>query len=177
MVPKKHLKVFKRYVRPYRKIFNGNLQGESKKMTSEKDLRLAYGLIVVCLVVGFFSYAFSANQQASKEPLRKLFTCVAGKVMFTHQTHADESGYEIACADCHHHPEEPEGDMATCGSCHDPAEDGSMPESCNECHEPEDYEGTEISKKSDALHTQCIGCHKENDAGPVECSACHVLVQ
>ena len=29
--------------------------------------------------------------------------------------------------------------------------------------------------RSDAFHGQCKGCHEEEEAGPVECSACHVL--
>ena len=104
-----------------------------------------------------------------------MFTCVAGKVMFTHKMHADESGYGIACADCHHHPSDDESALRACGDCHNLPEDGTAPAACADCHEPDEYEVESLIKRSDAFHSQCIGCHKDNDAGPQECSACHVL--
>jgi hypothetical protein len=29
--------------------------------------------------------------------------------------------------------------------------------------------------RADAFHGQCKGCHEEEEAGPVQCSECHVM--
>jgi len=143
-------------------------------MTSNKELKLAYGIAVVLLVVGVLSYtAFSAK--APEEPLRMVFPGAAGSVLFDHQAHA--SGYDLACTACHHHPEEPDEDakMTSCSECHVFPKDGSLPDSCIACHEADEVSLDGIPAKTDAFHAQCIGCHKEGEAGPVECAACHGL--
>ncbi len=144
-------------------------------MTSKKELQLAYGLIIVLFVVGVLSYAaFSAK--TPDQPVRLMFKSVAGKVLFDHKTHTDDSGYGISCQDCHHHPEEDETDFRACGECHSlPPEGETLAMSCADCHEPDEIEGTEMIKKGDAFHSQCIDCHKANEAGPEECASCHVM--
>lgn len=142
-------------------------------MTSEKELKLAYGIAVVLLVVGVLSYtAFSAK--APDEPLRMVFPGAAGSVMFDHQIHAAD--YGLSCTDCHHHPAEPEEGAATqsCSACHVFPKDGSLPPSCLECHEADEVDLESTPGKTDAFHAQCINCHKEADAGPVECASCHM---
>jgi len=144
-------------------------------MTPKQELKIAYWLAIIFLVVGVLSYsAFSAK--APDEPVRLMFKCVAGKVLFDHKTHSAESGYGIACTDCHHHPENDDSNRA-CSACHVVPEDGSAPQSCMECHEAGDFEVSEIMKKSDAFHKQCAGCHEEKGAGPKkdECGSCHVM--
>lgn len=145
------------------------------KMTSKKELQLAYGLVIVLFVVGVLSYAaFSAK--TPDQPVRLMFKSVAGKVLFDHKTHTDDSGYGISCQDCHHHPEEDETDFRACGECHSlPPEGETLSMSCADCHEPDEIEGTEMIKKGDAFHSQCIDCHKANEAGPEECASCHVM--
>ncbi|MFC1813981.1 cytochrome c3 family protein [Thermodesulfobacteriota bacterium] len=151
-------------------------------MTPKKELQLAYGMVIILLVVGFLSYtAFSAK--TPDQPVRIMFKGVAGKVLFDHKTHTSDTGYGISCKDCHHpHPpdayeEVPEGQEITyqaCGDCHQiPEGDVKVPQSCLECHEPDEVE---ISKKSDAFHSQCESCHQDAGAGPEEnrCSWCHV---
>ena len=64
-----------------------------------------------------------------------------------------------ACIDCHTVP--PEGQ--------------SFPSACEDCHAPDEIEDTEIIKRSDAFHSQCIDCHKDFEAGPQECSLCHMM--
>jgi hypothetical protein len=32
-----------------------------------------------------------------------------------------------------------------------------------------------MPSRTDSLHETCIGCHADYGAGPVDCSACHVL--
>jgi hypothetical protein len=33
----------------------------------------------------------------------------------------------------------------------------------------------EMSKSSDAAHSQCIECHEAYGAGPIDCNGCHVM--
>ncbi len=87
------------------------------------------------------------------------------------------------CLDCHepgeaHHSGEASESFA-CADCHNTNKEESPPQACSDCHEPDEIEDQEkpmnFQKKSDAFHTQCISCHKEYGAGPVECSSCHVM--
>jgi len=146
-------------------------------MSSNRELRLAYGMAIVLFVVGVVSYAYTAfSAMPPDEPVRIMFNSVAGKVLFSHKMHTAASGYGASCFDCHHHYEEDEESMRACGDCHQmPAEEGAVLESCLDCHETEDIEDTEITKKGDAFHNQCINCHQDIEAGPEECSECHVL--
>ncbi len=74
-------------------------------MTPKNELNIAYGMVVILLVLGILSYtAFSAK--SPDEPNRIMFQSTAGKVLFTHQTHASEVEYGVACRTCHHHLEE-----------------------------------------------------------------------
>ncbi len=126
-------------------------------MTPQKELRLVYGLAIILLVVGVLSYA-AFPAKAPEQPVRLMFKCLAGKVLFDHETHIAESGYGISCSDCHHNLEEDETD----------------PQACGECHEPESQD-EDMPSRSDAFHTQCIDCHKEAEAGPDKCELCHVM--
>jgi len=126
-------------------------------MALKKEQQFAYGLAIVLFVVGVISYA-AFPAKTPEQPVRIMFDSVAGKVLFDHKTHTTDSGYGLACADCHHNLEEGE----------------TEPPSCLECHEPQ-TEDAEVPKRSDAFHTQCINCHQEIEAGPKECGFCHVL--
>ncbi len=144
-------------------------------MTPKQELNIAYGLAAILLVLGILSYtAFSAKPP--DDPIRVMFQSTAGKVLFAHQTHSSEVGFGVACITCHHHFEEDEAAYKPCADCHDDQE-GSKAESetCLECHEADEIEDTEMPKRSDAYHLRCIDCHTEYEAGPVECTACHVL--
>jgi hypothetical protein len=145
-------------------------------MDSKKELRIAYSLAVILLIVGVLSYAaFSAK--VPEEPIRMMFNTSAGKVLFHHSLHTQSSGFGVSCDDCHHHPEEDESAQRACGDCH--GGDGQMTEAivetCAECHDADEYEDLEMTKKSDAIHAQCIDCHKDFEAGPIECTQCHVM--
>lgn len=118
-------------------------------MTSKSEQLFAFGLAAILLVVGVVCYA-AFPQKAPEEPVRLMFKTTAGKVLFDHRTHAADSGYGIACDDCHH--------------------EGDEPVACSECHEAD----SDVTI-SDAIHGNCKGCHEENGAGPVECAACHVM--
>jgi hypothetical protein len=95
-------------------------------------------------------------------------------VAFTHQKHIDE--YNIGCGKCHHDENvEPltditmEDDVNRCIDCHD--QPGRAPK--------DTPAGEEIYFHAEALHENCITCHrtynKENDtkAAPASCSKCH----
>jgi hypothetical protein len=145
-------------------------------MTPRKELRFAYGLAVILFVVGVVSYAaFPARHP--EQPVRMMFHNTAGKVIFDHKTHASDAGYGISCADCHHHPQGDEAANRACGDCHTlPPEGEKVPAACLECHAVDEVEDTEITTRVDAFHTQCIGCHRDFEKGPIGCTrACHLL--
>jgi len=121
-------------------------------MTSRNEQVLAYALAAILLVVGVVCYA-AFPAKAPEEPVRLMFKTTAGKVLFDHKTHSADAGYGVACDDCHH--EEQEGSKSCSGE---------------DCHGPDSE-----PKRSEALHTNCKGCHEESGAGPLECSECHVM--
>ena len=127
-------------------------------MFSSHELKRVYGWTIGLLVVAVASYAAFPSKPPER-PVRIAFQSVAGKVIFDHHRHGMESGYGLSCGECHHtlSPEE----YAQAGS-------------CTECHAID--EGDEaMPKRSDAIHQQCIGCHREYGAGRMECAQCHVM--
>jgi len=127
-------------------------------MFSRKELKLAYVLAIGLLAVGAVCYAAFAVQPPD-EPLRLMFRTTAGKVLFDHKVHHSVSGYGVSCGDCHHTLSEDEYEDA---------------QSCSECHDPDEGD-EEVPKRADAFHQQCIGCHEQFEAGPIECAQCHVM--
>lgn len=127
-------------------------------MNSNKELKLAYGLAIILLIVGVLSFA-AFPAKSPDNPIRIMFKSAAGKVLFDHKTHRTADGYGISCADCHHTMEVGETEDV---------------EACGDCHEPES-DDEDFPKRSDAFHQQCIGCHEDFEAGPIECSACHII--
>lgn len=141
-------------------------------------------------VVAIFGYTKPPVVQES--PARVLMDNTGGRVVFAHAIHADDYGYD--CADCHHDGVEG-ASVIGCGSCHPKAFDGvfrelhqrSFPsrEYCERCHDsepvanmPEDErpDSDMLLVRADALHAQCMDCHKAEDAGPYgddSCSTCH----
>ncbi len=96
----------------------------------------------------------------------------AGPVVFTHAKHVTD--YGLSCNACHHTLED---------------EETEVEEHCNDCHtEAEFVKGKEAEELSEdeliehylnALHVQCIGCHKQKKIEnrkrkiPVGCTQCH----
>jgi len=127
-------------------------------MFSRKELKLVYGATAVLLLIGVVSYA-ALPSKPPERPIRLAFMTVAGKVIFDHNRHQAAVGYGLVCGECHHTLAPDEYDQAG---------------SCTDCHDVE--EGDEdMPKRSDAIHQQCIGCHQEYGAGPVDCAQCHVM--
>lgn len=138
-------------------------------MNSKKKLQLAYWLAIIFLVVGVLSYAFPAKPP--EEPVRLMFKCTAGKVLFDHKTHTSESGYGISCADCHHHPNGSDKNQA-CSTCHVVPADGSFSKVCLECHthkHPEDEESDltcndcHVLPEDGQLPAACLDCHEAGE--------------
>ncbi len=151
-------------------------------MTSEKEYRLALRLAIILFVVGVLSYlAFPV--QKPEPPIRvSYFDSKGGKVVFSHMLHEEDLGYE--CLDCHHpHPwdeDDPvdidtEGKIWSCDRCHNAGEINNLPDQCWECHGEGDFYIEDIKKTPEVLHDQCIGCHEDEGAGPVECKECHMI--
>ena len=151
-------------------------------MAPQKELKLAYSLIVILFFVGVISYAAS-SVKTPDQPVRIMYKGIAGNVLFDHKTHTVETGYGLACIDCHHHRAEDDEEQAflACGYCHQIPEEGEvLPKSCVECHEPDEIEDTEMIKRADAFHSQCEECHKDAGIGPVKdedrCAWCHFMM-
>ena len=144
-------------------------------MDSKKELRIAYSLAVILLIVGVLSYtAFSAK--APEEPVRIMFKSQAQDVLFQHKVHTTPTGYGAACYDCHHHPEDDETAIRACGDCHGKDEKiEPVLQTCTECHDADEFEDYEIVNRTDAFHGQCIGCHTEFEVEPTECEGCHMM--
>ncbi len=149
------------------------------------------GTFVTCLAALFgLAISVAAAQQAvpdlidfegavdgggSKEVYRSAYT---GPVKFQHAKHSED--YGAACGDCHH-----DSDLEPIES-YDPDEIYS----CIECHDEEglirgpiaENEASEsdlITYRANAIHMQCIGCHRRyNDQNhlvqaPESCITCH----
>ena len=192
-------------------------------MASNKKLQIAYGLAIVLLFVGIVSYVIVSTKVQEKPPVRAMFKCAAGNVLFGHKDHDSDYGMDcaechhhheedtedvdkkacnechkseknimvpITCYDCHdpdeeHHPKEKVEDMKTCDACHAPTKNETLPETCMECHESDEIEDTELKRfdlkvRTNAFHSQCENCHKENDIGPENnnerCKWCHITI-
>jgi len=147
-------------------------------MTSKNELKLALRLTLILLVAGLFCFAAFPVTPPEK-PVRIAYQTKAGKVIFDHKTHLSGTGYGLDCGDCHHHTGDGAAEAEThgsCSACHEtPEQMEQVSQTCNQCHDPDEYNIQEMIARSDALHTQCISCHKEFEAGPVDCAACHVM--
>ncbi len=152
-----------------------NTERNLNKMNQKKELQLAYGLAIILLFVGVICYtAFSAK--IPEEPLRIMYKGAAGKVLFDHKTHAQESGYGIICSDCHHHPEDDESSAKDCNACHIKSDKKMpLPDLCIDCHDSDEIADVEMKNHTDSLHEQCIGCHEKSEQGPSDCSKCHAM--
>ena len=122
-------------------------------MRPENERKLAVGLGLILLGVAALCYT-ALKAETPDEPVRLNFKGSAGDVLFTHQVHAAE--YDLDCAACHHN-----------------LDDGDEEYNCSECHEPGGTADDDPMGRTDAMHAQCITCHDDMGAGPVECASCH----
>lgn len=121
---------------------------------------------LLTLGLGIVAMLFAVVVVASEAPeATTIDDCVAKKaaVEFPHAAH-----YEVTeCTTCHHTSEgltaETAGGMEVqaCGACHTTVEEATTPE-CSQ-----------MSLKKNPFHISCVGCHKEEAAGPTKCDECH----
>jgi len=136
-------------------------------MNSKNELKLAYGLIAVCLAVGFLGYTV-LPAKSPDVPIRKMFQNKGGNVLFDHQTHSD--AYGLYCDDCHHA-------MGDTGQ--------EEPDSCAQCHTAEGKYQPALGENGMFDHDAhemdyglyCNDCHhnyQQGDPGdPQHCTQCH----
>ena len=114
-------------------------------------------------IPGEFTYTF-----AEADPIK----IYAGPVIFNHAGHVNDIG--LSCNACHHTLEPQETEVE---------------ESCRDCHgEPGFVRGKDAENLAEdeliehylnALHAQCIGCHKQKKIEdrkrkiPIGCTQCH----
>ena len=121
-------------------------------MIPDKELKFAYLMAAVLLILGIFSYA-AFPAKPPDQPVRLMFQCVAGKVLFDHKTHTSDTGYGLSCQDCHHHPADDEEALRACGDCHNqPPEGETLPQACGDCHEADEIEGSEVVVRLSLIH-------------------------
>jgi hypothetical protein len=80
--------------------------------------------------------------------------------VFVHDEHNETAGIDD-CAACHHVYED--GQLVE--------DESSEDQSCSECHSLEGADGQPSLIK--AFHTNCKGCHQEQEKGPILCGECH----
>jgi hypothetical protein len=117
---------------------------------------LIIGLGIVALLVAVSPIVAQAPETVTIDD------CVSKKsaVEFPHAAH-----FEVTeCTTCHHTDEGLTADSGTaqaCGECHVSPEAAETPE-CSQ-----------MSMKKNPFHINCVGCHKEQAAGPSKCDDCH----
>lgn len=119
--------------------------------TSQRTI--ASGIALFLLVLAIACYVLFPVSPP-EEPYRMVFTGKTGNVLFDHEAHT--ASYGLDCAACHHN-----------------LEDDDETYDCGECHTAEAAEEEDMLSRTDAIHMQCITCHEDEGAGPVDCTACH----
>ncbi len=147
-----------------------------QNMSDNKERKLAYGIILVCLVVGIASYSLvktgsPEDPEDPEEPVRVFYETTGENVLFDHMTHSE--GYGLECTDCHHKVAWESG------------EDVDMEISCGSCHTPESSHEPALGEDGlfdhdahvDWYGLDCTDCHhmydEDSDDEPQNCNACH----
>lgn len=81
--------------------------------------------------------------------------------VFNHEQHNEIAGIE-ECSECHHVYEE--GKKLE--------DESSEDQRCSECHDFKTSDNTPGLTK--AYHSNCKGCHQQQNKGPIMCGECHV---
>jgi hypothetical protein len=135
-----------------------------------RSLLITIAVVTASLFLAMGLYAASApdtiemNTAAYKKHSK-------GLVTFPHAKHVTD--YKIACGECHHDDtgkplELKDGDpVKECVACH--TETGKLAKADRKLSKSE-----KIKKyQKEAMHANCVGCHKKMKKGPKKCSDCH----
>ena len=135
-----------------------------------KKLTVALVMVVSFLFVSAGLYAGTTVDAVIKmdNPIYKKHK--KGICEFTHEKHIKD--YKINCGECHHNDK---GEPLT------KLKMGDDVKLCSTCHKGvKKPKGEKLSKKEkivkyykDAVHANCIGCHKKEKKGPTKCKECH----
>ena len=118
-------------------------------------------ILVVFLGIGLLFV--SAHSQDMEELDNSVFESPRrSPAPFLHDEHNETSGIED-CAECHHVYDE-NGQLVE--------DESSEDQRCADCHELEASGQKPPLMK--AFHTNCKGCHKQQNKGPTMCGQCHV---
>jgi hypothetical protein len=135
----------------------------SERVNRFMDKRWLTLLMVAFIGLNLFAVGTPTAQDAPEEIMihsegykRKVFK----PVKFTHLVHVEE--YGIECNECHHDYKEGENVW----------EEGDPVLKCGLCHNPKKKQG-DVHRLVFAYHFNCKTCHKQNEAGPMECKECH----
>ncbi|MCB2146799.1 MAG: cytochrome c family protein [Deltaproteobacteria bacterium] len=147
-------------------------------------------LAAVCVAIMFAAGSINAGtavQDVIKMDHKAYSEHTKGIVEFSHKKHHEE--YKIGCGDCHHDDKgKPLNDLKA----------GDDVKGCIECHKipgqmpgdlkkelkaqkasKEEIAAKEMEYHAEAIHENCIGCHKEYNkknktkAAPQTCTNCH----
>jgi predicted CXXCH cytochrome family protein len=147
-------------------------------MHMKKSLLVAAVLSIAVLLI--VTSIFAGNKAADVIKMNnKAYTHTKGIPEFTHKKHV--ALYNAKCGDCHHDDK---------GKAIDNLKEGDNVQSCFECHKKPGRKpmGTDAPKLSpqqeleyhaEAMHTNCVGCHKEfkkannTTKAPTACTKCH----
>lgn len=141
----------------------------------------AVGLVMISALI--LSLMGPAGARAEKMPdviqMKAPYEHKKAVVTFTHQKHV--SDYNISCGECHHNDQgQPLTDLKP----------GDKVQPCFVCHsKPGEVRGKEarlltekerLAYHANAMHANCVDCHKAFDKGkkdkpaPISCKQCHV---
>jgi cytochrome c553 len=147
--------------------------------------------VVFSVLVAVACLFFAAGLYAAVKDVLKINAkdcpSTKGEVQFSHKKHMEEYAkaygtlYEKGCGECHHDAKgQPLKDLKL----------DSKVQACVECHKtcgeaPKGKDAPKLDKKqkleylAEALHENCIGCHKEFNKefkpkkAPITCNDCH----
>lgn len=148
------------------------------------------GILACCLALFFLAGTLSAATSVSdviKMENKAYKSHTKGIVTFSHKKHHEE--YKLGCGECHHDAK---------GKALGNLKMGDNVQDCIECHKipgkmpgklkkemkeagasKKEIDAKELEYHAEALHTNCIGCHKDfnkknkTKAAPDSCTKCH----
>jgi len=148
-----------------------------------KSKRIFLLLAIIEVSMFLFGASINATESGAVDDVIEMKNTEAfakhkkGICVFTHKKHATAApdGHGVACGECHHDKdgkalELKEGDAVQgCMECHDKAEKPKKPKGMAK----NEWKEMQLEYDYGAMHGNCIGCHKEKDAGPKKCAECH----